>query len=942
MLAPESQWDAVLAFADIVLPRRALSWPALTVDALKQTILHKKKTTSGGLDGVTLADLKRMPVGALRNFLQVFDTAERDACWPVQLVSGRVTCIPKHSAPETPADYRPITVLGLLYRCWSSYHAKQFLRCVDDLLPVGLYGNRPMRHATQVWAQVLWSIEHSYVTGVPLFGIVADLQKALNLLPRRVVLQSALSIGAPFAMVQAWTAAMVQMGRHFQVGSQMGPPIFSQTGCAEGDALSCVGMLLVDVLLHEWMQQLGPAVTTLTYVDDWQWIVNSPDQVAAAFTAVLDFTGLMDLSLDAGKTYCWSTSNGGRHHLRQQGFGTLLGGKNLDAHVQMSRKHSNKSQMDRLDKLAVLWPRLQLSASPYHRKLQAIRMAAWPRALHGIAATTLSGQAFRTLRSGAVKALGQKIAGASPVVQLGLIESPTTDPWYWSLLQTLKLTRECGPPAQIRKILGSISQATYTGPANGVTMALARRVMKLGWNLGTCGELIDRFGPFDLFAVGWAELAFRAELQWPTSVGSMLHHRHALSDLRLVDLRHTWGWMKMLSVPNQGAFRKLLSGAHITQDCKQHCGEDETDLCPYCSCADGRFHRFWICGRFDHLRQPTDPHMLAIAHQLPEVLTCYGWSLQPSTLTRWFSMLAAVGDDLGSLLVDSTGELPLHLFTDGTCANQPDRLKRYAAWGIAQADLSQPLPLANVRQWSGWLPGLVQSAYRAETRALFHAFVLASAVTKPVYVWTDCQALCQQVEFVRSGRSIATHRPHADLWRALAPLIRRCTHVIVMKVSSHVEGRAVTPLESWAFHYNALVDQVALDANSQRPDSFWSLCSAHFQAVEFARHVSREVQQTMLRISLAVLRDQDLVAAAEPSAPPQVVKSNLPLPPWEPLEVPTVIPAAAVRWYGESMVRLILLWFFGVLSECEPSNMTWISCFQLFVESRLAIRAQFT
>ena len=912
-----------------------LQWPDLDVPALRQTIRHKKRSTTGGLDGVSLSDLKCMPDCVLHNFVDMFKFAEDHAEWPVQVVSGRVSCIPKHCSPETPSDYRPITVLGLLYRCWSSFHAKHFLRSVDAILPIGLYGNRPMRHATQVWAQLLWAVEHSYQTSVPLFGIVADLQKAFNLLPRQVVLHCALRIGAPFPLVQAWTAAMVGMGRHFQIGGQMGPAIFSSTGCAEGDALSCVGMLLIDVLLHEWMLQLGPSVTTLTYVDDWQWLLSRPEQVQEAFTKVVDFTSLLDLSLDAGKTFCWSTSNVGRHVLRRQGFGTVLAGRNLGAHVQLSRKHTNKSQMDRLDQLASLWPRLQLSSSPYSRKLQAVRMAAWPRALHGIGATTLSGQAFRTLRTGAVKALGQKAAGASPVIQLGLIELPTTDPWYWSLLQTLRLARECGPPDRIRACFSALSCGLPSGPANGVTATLAARIRKLGWRLCPDGRLADPFGTFDLFISGWAELVFRAELAWPVCVSQMLDHRHALWSVGLVDLPHTWAWMKMLSLPNQGAFRKLLSGAHITQDSKQHCGEDETSECPYCLCTDGRFHRFWQCEHFGHLRQQTDPQVLSMIHQLPEVLTSFGWSLKPSTQTRWLRMLSAVVDSPLLQPVCAADDLPIHLFTDGTCAFQPDRQKRYAAWGVLQACLGELKPVDVLRQWSGCLPGIVQSAYRAEATALLRAFTLAAQVNCEVFVWTDCQALCKQVAFVRSGKSIATQHPHADLWRQLAPLIRRCGHVTVMKVASHVEAQAVSPLESWAFYYNGLVDKVADQANQTRSAEFWSLLADHVQAVDIVRHVSREVQQTLLRISLAVLRDADAAAAEGPAPLPRPVKSNIPLPVWDALPDLVAIPAAAVRWYGESMVRLILSWFWGVLQHSRNEDMAWISCFQLYVDFQM-------
>ena len=144
---PLSRWDGILNFARDKLSHPRLSWPNIDVGSLVSSISHKKTTTSGGLDGVTLADLKAMPLAAHSNFVSMYYHAEATGEWPQQVIAGRVTCIAKHACPMDALDFRPITVLGLLYRCWSTYHARQAIRAIDGLLPTGLYGSRASHQA---------------------------------------------------------------------------------------------------------------------------------------------------------------------------------------------------------------------------------------------------------------------------------------------------------------------------------------------------------------------------------------------------------------------------------------------------------------------------------------------------------------------------------------------------------------------------------------------------------------------------------------------------------------------------------------------------------------------------------------------------------------------------------------------------------------------------
>ena len=100
---------------------------------------------------------------------------------------------------------------------------------------------------------------------VALTGLIADLQKAFNHIPRVVVFEAAALLGLPFPLLTAWAGALVKVGRRFQIGSNLTRNVFSSTGMPEGDGLSCLGMLIVDILFHEWHVCFFPLCQPVSY-----------------------------------------------------------------------------------------------------------------------------------------------------------------------------------------------------------------------------------------------------------------------------------------------------------------------------------------------------------------------------------------------------------------------------------------------------------------------------------------------------------------------------------------------------------------------------------------------------------------------------------------------------------------------------------------------------
>ena len=158
----------------------------------------------------------------------------------------------------------------VLNRCWSSCQSHSMLSHLHPILPSGLFGNRPQCHASQIWHHLLWAVEAAHCQGYGLHGLVADLQKAFNFLPRAVVFESLALLGVPHRILGSWAALGVTQ-RRFLIQGQLGPGLRASTGFPEGDGLSVVAMLAVDHLLHLWIDQTQRLTQTLTFVDDWQF-----------------------------------------------------------------------------------------------------------------------------------------------------------------------------------------------------------------------------------------------------------------------------------------------------------------------------------------------------------------------------------------------------------------------------------------------------------------------------------------------------------------------------------------------------------------------------------------------------------------------------------------------------------------------------------------------
>ena len=853
---------------------------------------------------------------------------------------GKVASLAKSESPDSVNGFRPITILPHCYRLWSGVRAKALLSSIGKRCPAFLFGNKPHCQASMVWTHLAWAVEDSFSTDSPIAGIVADIEKAFNHLPREVVFQTAILLGVPFPTLKAWASAMGGLVRRFQIREHLGPPVASSTGYPEGCAMSCLAMLLLDCLFHRWFETQFPLCQPVSYVDDLQIITKLPQQIPEMLQELESFSALVDLTVDKKKTFVWRTSAYHRNSFRKQSLPVKKHARGLGAQLQFGRLHSTEVIRKRIEEVKPLWPRLSHSLSPYKIKVLAIKQAAWSKCLHGIAATSISHDTFVSLRAQAMRGLNANGAGCNAGVHLGLVECPLLDPYFWSIISTFRTVRECATRDNLAVLVQEGISEHSQLPAHGMTAILVSRLHHLGWEVTTGVNCHDGLGDFSLLDISFPELLLRASWSWQQCVSSMVSHRSYFQGLAFSDPETTRAFVATLPVSEQGLMRKALNGALFTNDSVCHFSHSGTTVCQFCGEEDSRLHRFWQCKVFSDARKVDLPGFWDSFPQLPMSLLCHGWAIRPATWFEWNKCLLNIPVPDIHATSAPLGEDWIDLFTDGSCLWPRDKAMRLSSWAIVEASPSGNVCSSQI-VWAGQVRGLLQSAYRAELQAVCCAIQYAFYWKRRVRIWSDCKSVVQKFgELVQYNRVLKPNGPHTDLWAEILETTERLgpSSIIITKVAAHQDVSVVpNAFENWAFQHNIVADRAARLSNLQRDSSFWGLHRQHSCESQWAQQVSLAAQTVILDVSRKVVARENVLLTDEVMTGVETVHVGpvmcAPAPVWDGFLPMGSLPEGATRRFGHRFVAVLTAWLYGSLTSfTEGCETTWISVYQLYLD----------
>ncbi|CAE7699159.1 Pol [Symbiodinium sp. CCMP2592] len=876
----------------------------LTHEVWHKAVRQKKPRTSPGLDGVGREDLLLLPWDLTQHVLELIEHAECTGEWPCQALDGVVSSIEKVVGATSVDQFRPITILSMVYRVWSSIRARQ---CLQHLAAVGhhaVHGNMPGRTVGSIVYAIQFAAECAFLDDVSLCGLTADLVKAFNLLPRPPIFALAARMGIPTPVIKAWSGAVVRLQRRFRIRDSVGPAMVAFTGFAEGDAMSCVAMSLVVHALHMSLDRLAPAAQTQSYVDNWMATAPTAPDLLVAARAIDSFADDWDLQLDPKKTRVWATTARERQHLRAEGLTVVHAMRDLGAHLQFSLRRSNSTQVERIRAMDPLWSRLAASFAPYCQKVRAVGVAAWPRALHSVALVQLGPRHFDGLRAGAMRGLGAKAPGANPLIHLGWIENPRCDPEFYALLQSFLSVRAFCSQDQAAGPLQAIVEREPKHSPGPIGVLLQRaNAVGIAWSVHDA-SFQDSLG----FLCPWTsplhELHLRIEWAWEQAVASCVKQRADFQFACDADPGYTRRVMQHRCPGDKAFLRVVLGGSFFTEDKLYHVGQNDSQACRACGLKDGVVHRLFECPHFEDCRPASS--RLQELKSLSVTQVTYGWACRSDKLEELRRALLALPDTTG-FFATFPDRFEYDIFTDGSAACGNDPYLRHAAWAvvIAHSDFREASLLA-----SGVVPGLMQTSFRAEVLAVAAALRFAVHARRPIRIWCDCQSVVQRLRRILEGdRGLDAAQRHGELWGLVEEL----------------DGDVA---DEWAKFYNDAVDLEAKRANLQRSDEFWNLWDG------VRRHYNRQ------HILVSALHELHLKVAHKATStlvPRSQQEVSVPLvvapcmPPWPPLQDESRL-RFANRFgseYAGALGRWVQLIFGDPQFEGEPR---YISFLQLYCD----------
>lgn len=227
-LTTSERWTEFLDLLTTHLPpcSQQMPWAPITLEDWDLAIKSKKPRSAPGPDGVTRQDLQHMPRQFRVQLVRALQAIEAgEMAWPAEVLEGHVALVEKHSLAATAGEFRPITVLGMVYRTWGTFRARQIIQWISDHGSDGLQGNRKGYSSTDVWWQLQAAIEHTLYEGGDMTGMISDIVKCYNNIPRPVVFACGLRLGVPKQLLWVWHAAIGSIERRFIVDQRRHWPV---------------------------------------------------------------------------------------------------------------------------------------------------------------------------------------------------------------------------------------------------------------------------------------------------------------------------------------------------------------------------------------------------------------------------------------------------------------------------------------------------------------------------------------------------------------------------------------------------------------------------------------------------------------------------------------------------------------------------------------------
>eukprot|EP00438_Fugacium_kawagutii_P019856 Skav227951 [mRNA] locus=scaffold146:636511:639147:- [translate_table: standard] len=768
-------------------------------------------------------------------------------------------------------------------------------------------------------------------------GLITDVKKAFNCLPRQVIIACAHHFGLHPQLISGWHRAIARIERFFIVEGACSQACLASCGYPEGDPLSVVAMFLLNQAMHGMLQSQVTPCRIISYVDNWEVVSSQPEQIIQAKTAMTTFAEDVHLTLDAGKTHCWSLDPNGRQLFRRAMEDVRYDVKDLGGHVVFCKRATIHTITSRIKASGDLWTWLARSMSPDKHKLQVLSSVAWPRCFHGISSLRIGIAHVKKLRSAAMGALGWDKRGANSALQFGISPFPKADPGFYILWETISDFRVHHRSEYAFLVLDHLALGPPKHSPQGPGAAVLQHLHMLGWRWVGDGYVVDhehlRWSLVEE-AVQWVFL--RLTHAWAAHTGGFMQTRAGFEGLADVDRTVTFAKYNSWSVERKGILRTGMNGTFYTNDALIHSGKVSTKCCSYCGHPDSKYHRLWECPRFQSIRNAIPWNAQQDLRSQPACFSVHGWILETVEVKHFRELLWTIPDT--TLDWQNPGRFDtLHFFTDGACLHPKNPAARLATWAVCVANLEDDtFPLLS----AGGVVGGLHTALRGEITAAISAITYALDVSLPFTVWLDNETVYHFLDKCRAG--LAKHKTarqkNHDLWNQLLRVtllaISRDLFCGVVKVQSHAEILPDTPLvERWALRGNQAADLAASGALLTLPTGVVQGCHRAQSALETAARRRDFMHQLIVGVGEQAILDPiiSLPAAEEPVGAPEEGPVDVSFQPF------VTLPCPEFPGLGTS-TDSFMQWL-QALVQAEHARPLWVTSYHLLAHWQMTMKS---
>ena len=235
--------DQFRAFVGHLSPQEPLlDLPWITGRDL-QEVARAKKSPAGGLDGWAWNEIKALPLPWFSGLAILLNMVESAGVWPHGLLDAHIAMTPKADGDSTPLGQRPLGVLPVVYRLWSSLRLGHLQEWVQGWVPRSVFSLGNGVSSVEAWFSTALDIEKvlAQIGGDQLHVMVADVIKSFDTWS---VLDCALGrLGLPAWFRKVCLAYHSQVRLRFKLASGLGRATVSgwrhPTGVSSEYGLHC-------------------------------------------------------------------------------------------------------------------------------------------------------------------------------------------------------------------------------------------------------------------------------------------------------------------------------------------------------------------------------------------------------------------------------------------------------------------------------------------------------------------------------------------------------------------------------------------------------------------------------------------------------------------------------------------------------------------------------